>query len=282
MDKGTDRHSPLGETHRSGSVLMRGSMIPNQTPDQALLAASDGADDADPSDIGGAKETAHSVSADSHVSRTRKSKDWRHGDPWRVLRIQSEFVEGFDALADLGRALCIFGSARVKEDAPEYHQAMRMGQMAAQNGINVITGGGPGIMEAANRGAAEAGGVSVGLGIELPHEEGLNQWVNLGMNFRYFFVRKMMFVKYSSALIVCPGGFGTLDEMFEILTLVQTGKTSPKPVVLFDTQYWKGLFDWVQGPMLDRGLISKEDLKKVQFTDDPEEAVRLAIGGMTK
>ncbi|MDF7665284.1 TIGR00730 family Rossman fold protein [Bifidobacterium sp. ESL0745] len=282
MDKGTDEHSPLGETHRSGSVLMRGSMIPKQTPDQALLAASDGTDDADAFDTGGAKEAAHNVFADSHMAKTHNSKDWRHGDPWRVLRIQSEFVEGFDALADLGRALCIFGSARVKRDEPEYHQAMRMGQMAAQNGINVITGGGPGIMEAANRGAAEAGGVSVGLGIELPHEEGLNQWVNLGMNFRYFFVRKMMFVKYSSALIVCPGGFGTLDEMFEILTLVQTGKTSPKPVVLFDTQYWKGLFDWVQGPMLDRGLISKDDLKKVQFTDDPEEAVRLAIGGMTK
>lgn len=279
------------ETHRSGSVLMRGSMIPQQTPDQALLAASDDDAIADESRNSEANEGDMAVRGDdgsfaknaaARPVKVRGNKDWRHGDPWRVLRIQSEFVEGFDALADLGRALCVFGSARVKEDEPEYHQAMRMGQMAAQGGITVITGGGPGIMEAANRGAAEAGGVSVGLGIELPHEEGLNQWVNLGMNFRYFFVRKMMFVKYSSALIVCPGGFGTLDEMFEILTLVQTGKTSPKPVVLFDTQYWKGLFDWVQGPMLDRGLISKEDLKKVQFTDNPEEAVRLAIGGMTK
>ncbi|MDF7641391.1 TIGR00730 family Rossman fold protein [Bifidobacterium sp. ESL0784] len=270
---------------------MRGSMIPEQTPDQALLAFPD--EDDDNADRVG-NNVAHGNTADAQaseasisgaaarMSKAHGGKDWRHGDPWRVLRIQSEFVEGFDALADLGRALCVFGSARVKEEEPEYRQAMRMGEMAAQNGITVITGGGPGIMEAANRGAAEAGGVSVGLGIELPHEEGLNQWVNLGMNFRYFFVRKMMFVKYSSALIVCPGGFGTLDEMFEILTLVQTGKTSPKPVVLFDTQYWKGLFDWVQGPMLDRGLISKEDLKKVQFTDDPEEAVRLAIGGMTK
>ncbi|WEV64878.1 TIGR00730 family Rossman fold protein [Bifidobacterium sp. ESL0732] len=274
---------------------MRGSMIPEQTPDQALLAfpgddddSADAAVGADKSDTalkaGSINQVAGKTGSDAalRAAKARGGKDWRHGDPWRVLRIQSEFVEGFDALADLGRALCVFGSARVKESEPEYRQAMRMGEMAAQNGITVITGGGPGIMEAANRGAAEAGGVSVGLGIELPHEEGLNQWVNLGMNFRYFFVRKMMFVKYSSALIVCPGGFGTLDEMFEILTLVQTGKTSPKPVVLFDTQYWKGLFDWVQGPMFDRGLISKEDLKKVQFTDDPEEAVRLAIGGMTK
>ncbi|WEV68033.1 TIGR00730 family Rossman fold protein [Bifidobacterium sp. ESL0769] len=288
------------ETHRSGSVLMRGSMIPEQTPDQALLSFqgddNEGDDNIDTDGSNGSSENdvasenagtgqivnGRASGTAGRVSKAHGGKDWRHGDPWRVLRIQSEFVEGFDALADLGRALCVFGSARVKEEEPEYHQAMRMGEMAAQNGITVITGGGPGIMEAANRGAAEAGGVSVGLGIELPHEEGLNQWVNLGMNFRYFFVRKMMFVKYSSALIVCPGGFGTLDEMFEILTLVQTGKTSPKPVVLFDTQYWKGLFDWVQGPMLDRGLISKEDLKKVQFTDDPEEAVRLAIGGMTK
>ncbi|WEV59939.1 TIGR00730 family Rossman fold protein [Bifidobacterium sp. ESL0728] len=270
---------------------MRGSMIPEQTPDQALLAFpgedDDNADTDENNVVRGNTSAAQvpkaSISgAAARTSKVHGGKDWRHGDPWRVLRIQSEFVEGFDALADLGRALCVFGSARVKESEPEYRQAMRMGEMAAQSGITVITGGGPGIMEAANRGAAEAGGVSVGLGIELPHEEGLNQWVNLGMNFRYFFVRKMMFVKYSSALIVCPGGFGTLDEMFEILTLVQTGKTSPKPVVLFDTQYWKGLFDWVQGPMLDRGLISKDDLKKVQFTDDPDEAVRLAIGGMTK
>ncbi|WEV42473.1 TIGR00730 family Rossman fold protein [Bifidobacterium sp. ESL0682] len=263
---------------------MRGSMIPQQTPDQALLGSPE--EDVDEGEAGlvdaGNKPQADRSIGNGNISKSGKGKDWRHGDPWRVLRIQSEFVEGFDALADLGRALCVFGSARVKEDKPEYRQAMHMGKMAAQHGITVITGGGPGIMEAANRGAAEAGGVSVGLGIELPHEEGLNQWVNLGMNFRYFFVRKMMFVKYSSALIVCPGGFGTLDEMFEILTLVQTGKTSPKPVVLFDTQYWKGLFEWVQGPMLDRGLISKEDLEKVQFTDDPEEAVRLAISGMTK
>ncbi|WEV65277.1 TIGR00730 family Rossman fold protein [Bifidobacterium sp. ESL0764] len=292
MGQTEGKHSPLGETHRSGSVLMRGSMIPEQTPDQALLSYPDGEDDHGQTDendtvvtSGTANQTCNDGNiskAASRVAKARDGKDWRHGDPWRVLRIQSEFVEGFDALADLGRALCVFGSARVKENEPEYRQAMRMGEMAAQSGITVITGGGPGIMEAANRGAAEAGGVSVGLGIELPHEEGLNQWVNLGMNFRYFFVRKMMFVKYSSALIVCPGGFGTLDEMFEILTLVQTGKTSPKPVVLFDTQYWKGLFDWVRGPILERGLISKEDLKKVQFTDDPEEAVRLAIGGMTK
>lgn len=277
------------KTHRSGSVLMRGSMIPERTPDQALLSAA--------TDLQGiralgevsanseAGEAVRGLSGSAQAFRpalARGGKDWRHGDPWRVLRIQAEFVEGFDALADLGPSLCVFGSARIKEDNLEYRQAMHMGQLAAQNDITVITGGGPGIMEAANRGAAEAGGVSVGLGIELPHEDGLNQWVNLGMNFRYFFVRKMMFVKYSSALIVCPGGFGTLDEMFEILTLVQTGKTTPKPVVLFDTAYWKGLFEWASGPMLERGLIDEEDLQKVHFTDDPEEAVRFAIDGIAR
>lgn len=277
------------KTHRSGSVLMRGSMIPEQTPDHALLSAADaschilatGTARMNGENCETAQSPYGSRGADRPVS-VRDVKDWRHSDPWRVLRIQSEFVEGFDALADLGASLCVFGSARIKQDKLEYRQAMRMGQFAAQNGIAVITGGGTGIMEAANRGAAEAGGVSVGLGIELPHEDGLNQWVNLGMNFRYFFVRKMMFVKYSSALIVCPGGFGTLDEMFEILTLVQTGKTLPKPVVLFDTAYWKGLFDWARGPMLERGLIDENDLKKVHFTDDPEEAVRFAIDGMNR
>jgi uncharacterized protein (TIGR00730 family) len=279
----------LWETHRSGSVLMHGSMIPEQTPDHALLSAADASCHILATDTarmnGENRETAQSAcgSRDAdHPISVRDVKDWRHSDPWRVLRIQSEFVEGFDALADLGASLCVFGSARINQDKPEYRQAMRMGQLAAQNGVTVITGGGPGIMEAANRGAAEAGGVSVGLGIELPHEDGLNQWVNLGMNFRYFFVRKMMFVKYSSALIVCPGGFGTLDEMFEILTLVQTGKTSPKPVVLFDTAYWKGLFDWARGPMLDRGLIDENDLRKVHFTDEPEEAVQFAIDGMNR
>lgn len=274
--------APEWETHRSGSVLMRGSMIPQHTADRNLLGT-DRVDD----DSEGARDAHDDDAAEGHTGdatgRTGlRDPAWRHGDPWRVLRIQSEFVEGFDALAGLGTALSVFGSARVKPEEPEYLAAMRMGEASAQAGITVITGGGPGIMEAANRGAAQAGGTSVGLGIELPHEEGLNKWVNLGMNFRYFFVRKMMFVKYSSAVIICPGGFGTLDEMFEILTLVQTNKTSPKPVVLYDTAYWKGLFEWLSSIVRDRGLIAQADIDRIHFVDDPDEAVRVAIKGMAK
>ncbi|WEV73190.1 TIGR00730 family Rossman fold protein [Bifidobacterium sp. ESL0790] len=288
MVSGPDTHgeAPEWETHRSGSVLMRGSMIPRHTADRNLLGtdmdrAADG--DGEGACDSGANGTVDTEGQAGGSGRTGlRDPAWRHGDPWRVLRIQSEFVEGFDALAGLGTALSVFGSARVQPEEPEYHAAMRMGEAAARAGVTVITGGGPGIMEAANRGASSAGGTSVGLGIELPHEEGLNKWVNLGMNFRYFFVRKMMFVKYSSAVIICPGGFGTLDEMFEILTLVQTNKTSPKPVVLYDTAYWKGLFDWLSSTVRERGLIVQADIDRIHFVDDPDEAVRIAIEGMVK
>ncbi|MDF7664040.1 TIGR00730 family Rossman fold protein [Bifidobacterium sp. ESL0763] len=274
--------APAWETHRSGSVLMRGAMIPQHSADRNLLSADHGDDGDDGHGDGAGGQGTNDAPANGKGRAGLRDPAWRHGDPWRVLRIQSEFVEGFDALAGLGRALSVFGSARVRPDEPEYHAAVRMGEAAARAGITVITGGGPGIMEAANRGAAEQGGTSVGLGIELPHEEGLNQWVNLGMNFRYFFVRKMMFVKYSSAVIICPGGFGTLDEMFEILTLVQTNKTSPKPVVLYDSAYWKGLFAWLSGTVRERGLIAQADIDRIHFVDDPDEAVRVAIEGMVK
>jgi uncharacterized protein (TIGR00730 family) len=247
--------SPLGQTYHRGSVLMRGAQIPRHTSDENLLRSQMGGVAAGVEDPAG---------------------DWRHADPWRVLRIQSEFVEGFDALAGLGRAMCVFGSARVGRDEREYRDAQRIGSLIADQGFAAITGGGPGIMEAVNRGAAEAGGTSVGLGIELPHEQGLNPWVNLGMNFRYFFVRKLMFVKYSSAFIVCPGGFGTLDEMFEILTLVQTNKTSPKTVVLYDSVYWDGLLSWLRGTVVDRKLIKTLDVDRIRMADTPEEAVRMA------
>ncbi|RBP98284.1 TIGR00730 family Rossman fold protein [Bifidobacterium aemilianum] len=206
--------------------------------------------------------------------------DWLHMDPWRVMRIQAEFVDGFGALAELGPAISIFGSARLKPEEAEYQAAVEMGRQVAQAGVAVITGGGPGIMEAANKGAAEAGGKSVGLGIELPHEQGINQWVNLGMNFRYFFVRKTMFVKYSSGCIVCPGGFGTLDEMFELLTLIQTHKIMSVPVVLFGRDYWQGLMDWLTGPVAARRMISPLDPDLFIITDDPDEAVRVALIGI--
>jgi uncharacterized protein (TIGR00730 family) len=193
-------------------------------------------------------------------------------DAWRALRIMGEFVDGFDALARLGPAVSIFGSARIPQDDPMYRAAHELARTLAQQGFTVITGGGPGIMEAANRGAVEGGGQSVGLGIELPHEQALNAYAELGLEFRYFFVRKTMFVKYAQAFVIFPGGFGTLDELFESLTLVQTGKIEHFPIVLFGAAYWKGLLEWLGGPMANEGKIAEDDLDLMRLTDDVEEA----------
>ncbi|WP_069815713.1 TIGR00730 family Rossman fold protein [Streptomyces sp. TP-A0874] len=201
--------------------------------------------------------------------------DWVHQDPWRVMRIQSEFVEGFGALAELGPAVSVFGSARTPEGTPEYEHGVQLGRALAAAGFTVITGGGPGAMEAANRGAYEAGGVSVGLGIELPFEQGLNQYVDIGVNFRYFFVRKTMFVKYARGFVVLPGGLGTLDELFEALTLVQTGKVTRFPIVLFGTEYWKGLIGWLENTLIAEGKAARKDLELFHLTDDVTEAVAL-------
>lgn len=242
---GRSPRSPLGHSYHQGPVLLRGKMVPDHTTSENLLSADD-------------------------------SPDWLHADPWRVLRIQAEFVDGFGALAELGPAISVYGSARTKPDDPCYEAARRMGGLIAGRGIAVITGGGPGVMEAANRGASEAGGTSVGLGIELPFEQGVNEWVNLGISFRYFFVRKTMFVKYSSGAIVCPGGLGTLDEASELLTLVQTHKIARMPIVLFGSEYWKGLLDWIQGTVVASGNVSPLDPQLVAVTDDPTEAVAIA------
>ncbi|HEY8601166.1 MAG TPA: TIGR00730 family Rossman fold protein [Thermomicrobiales bacterium] len=201
--------------------------------------------------------------------------DFTHTDPWRVLRIQGEFVAGFDALAHVSPAVTIFGSARTPESDPYYAQAVTLGRLLAEQGFAVITGGGPGIMEAANRGAREGGGRSVGCNIELPHEQGTNPYVDLSINFRYFFVRKTMFMKYAEGFIIFPGGFGTLDELFEAVTLIQTGKVHNFPLILFGTAYWRGLFDWLRGPMLDEGKISPGDLDLLIQTDDPAEAAQI-------
>ncbi|MDX2035804.1 MAG: TIGR00730 family Rossman fold protein [Isosphaeraceae bacterium] len=195
-----------------------------------------------------------------------------HTDPWRVLRIQSEFVYGIDALAEIGAAIAVFGSARFAPDHKWSLLAEQMGSALVKAGFAVITGGGPGIMQAANKGAREAGGTSVGLNIELPFEQHQNPYVDLAITFRYFFVRKTMFVKYANGFIIFPGGFGTLDELFEALTLVQTRKIKRFPIVLFGSEYWRGLLDWVEKTQLDSGAISPEDLNLLVVTDSIDEA----------
>jgi uncharacterized protein (TIGR00730 family) len=206
------------------------------------------------------------------VARVPEQAAFTHGDPWRVLRIQGEFVHAFDALAEVGSAITIFGSARTAPAAPMYQAARRLGFLLAQKGFAVITGGGPGIMEAANRGAHEAGGMSIGCNIELPREQAVNPYVGLSINFRYFFCRKTMFVKYSEGFVLFPGGFGTLDELFEALTLIQTEKIQRFPVVLIGTSYWTGLLDWLRQRVLAEGNIEDKDLHLVRVTDSPEEA----------
>ncbi|WP_061960749.1 TIGR00730 family Rossman fold protein [Demequina flava] len=230
--------------YRKGPVLLRGLNIPKESTSGRLLGG-------------------------------QEQPDWLHEDPWRVLRIQSEFVEGFGALAELGPAVSVFGSARTKPDATDYVQGETVGRRLVEEGFAVITGGGPGVMEAANKGAHDAGGVSVGLGIELPFEQGVNQYVNLGINFRYFFARKTMFVKYAQGFIVLPGGFGTMDELFESLTLVQTRTITKFPVVLVGHKYWDGLVDWLRDSVVADGKASETDMDLFHVTDDIEEAVRI-------
>jgi uncharacterized protein (TIGR00730 family) len=215
--------------------------------------------------------------ADERLLDSHHRGEWKTKDAWRALRILSEFVEGFDTLADLPPAVSVFGSARSKPDSPECELAADLGAALAEAGYAVITGGGPGVMEAANRGATEAGGMSVGLGIELPFEQGLNHWVDIGIDFRYFFVRKTMFVKYAQAFVVLPGGFGTLDELFEAVTLVQTKKVTRFPVILMGTAYWSGLIDWVKSTLLADGKVGPGDLELIQITDDVAEAVRIIV-----
>src|SRR3954468_10963719 len=229
------------EKHRGPAVLRRGQVQPSTT-DQRLLD-------------------------------TRGPSDWVHTDPWRGLRIQAEFVEGFGVLAELPKAVSVFGSARTKPGAPDYIAGEQIGAALARAGYAVITGGGPGAMEGVNKGCCEAGGTSVGLGIELPFEQSINDWVDIGINFRYFFARKTMFVKYAQAFVVLPGGFGTMDELFEALTLVQTGKVTSFPVVLYDSSYWSGLIDWLKSTMLREGKINAADVDLIQVCDDVDEVI---------
>ncbi|MGH3240590.1 MAG: TIGR00730 family Rossman fold protein [Spirillospora sp.] len=238
-------------SRRQGPAMLRGRAVPQTTTDQRLLD-------------------------------NRGTADWVHADPWRVLRIQAEFVEGFGLLAELPKAVSVFGSARTKPGNEEYELAVDIGARLHDAGYAVITGGGPGIMEAANKGCDENGGLSVGLGIELPFEQRLNDYLDIGLEFRYFFVRKTMFVKYSQAFVVLPGGFGTLDELFEAITLVQTRKITRFPIVLVGTEFWGGLLDWIEKAMLPAGKISPQDLDLIHVTDDPDEVVQIITDGHTK
>ncbi len=195
-------------------------------------------------------------------------------DSWRMFRILAEFVDGFETLSQVQPAVSIFGSARVKTGEPTYEQAVEIARLLVQNGFNVISGGGPGVMEAANKGAAEAGGKSIGLNIQLPYEQKPNPYANVRLDFRYFFIRKVMFVKYAVAYVILPGGFGTLDELTEAITLIQTKRIKPFPVILVNRNYWKGLLDWMRKVVCPDGLISSADLDIFQVMDEPEEVVR--------
>lgn len=195
-------------------------------------------------------------------------------ESWRMFRIMSEFVDSIDAMGNIPKGVSIFGSARVHPGTPEYEQAESLGRLLVEAGFSVITGGGGGIMEAGNKGAAEAGGHSVGLNIELPFEQMPNPYANVRLNFRYFFVRKVIFVKYSVAYVVMPGGFGTLDELAEALTLIQTHRIRPFPVILVGTKYWGGLMDWIKDTQLQKGMISAGDLDYMMVMDDPAEVVK--------
>jgi len=212
---------------------------------------------------------------DEQLLESPRPDEFTHTDPWRVFRIMGEFVEGFDELATLSRGIAIFGSARTKPDDPDYHAAQETGALLAAQGFAVITGGGPGIMEAANRGAFEAGGLSIGCNIELPFEQKANPYQTLSLTFKYFFVRKMMFVKYSLAFVIFPGGFGTFDELFEALTLIQTKKIRNFPIVLFGSQYWRGMLDWIRAVVLPGGKISDHDMDIFHITDSPAEVVEI-------
>jgi uncharacterized protein (TIGR00730 family) len=214
---------------------------------------------------------------DEQLLETPKQDEFTHTDTWRVFRIMGEFVEGFDDLATVTRGVSIFGSARTSPDNPQYKAAQETARLLARAGFAVITGGGPGIMEAANRGAFEAGGLSIGCNIELPFEQDSNPYLTRSLKFKYFFVRKTMFVKYSTAFIIFPGGFGTLDELFEALTLIQTRKIKNFPVVLFGSDYWGGMMDWVKGLMLSEGKIAEADLGLLHLTDSPAEAAEIVV-----
>jgi uncharacterized protein (TIGR00730 family) len=249
--EGSDRSGePIGEHRRSGRLMIGKDAAAKMPADKTMTE-------------------------DKKLLQRSERPAFLDTDTWRALRILAEFVEGFDALAQIGRAITVFGSARVGEGDVAYDKAREIGRLLALDGYAVITGGGPGVMEAANRGCQEGGGLSVGCNIELPQEQGLNAYVDLGVEFRYFFARKTMFVKYADGFVIMPGGYGTMDELFEALTLIQTGKIEHFPVVLVGTEFFGGFVDWIRARLLADGMISPGDVDLVQVTDDPKEVIRI-------
>lgn len=222
------------------------------------------------------------IQEEHHAHERALHTDYTLTDPWRIFRILGEFVEGFDALAHIPPSVAVFGSARIKPGDPIYQTTVDTSRMLGQAGFGIITGGGPGLMEAANKGAQEAGTTSIGCNIELPFEQKINPYVDIAFDFRYFFVRKMMFIKYSEAFVIFPGGFGTLDEMFEAIVLIQTRKISNFPVILYDSKFWKGMMDWINDSLLTKGTIKKEDTNLFQLSDSPEEVVKIVTEAYNK
>ena len=270
-----------GRTDSDGTGSMDGDPVPDapEVPAQGGGAA-EGAGQRPTPSLNVASGSGRETEDERFLQSERTDEvEFLHTDPWRVFRIMGEFVEGFDTLADLGPAVSIFGSARVGPEDRWYQAAEQTARRFVERGFGVITGGGPGIMEAANKGAAEAGGDSVGCNIELPFEQGMNPYVRTAVNYRYFFVRKTMFVKNAEGFIIFPGGFGTMDELFESLTLIQTGKIRHFPVVMMGSEYWGGLLDWLRGTMIADGKINEEDMDLILVTDSPEEAVEHVVQG---
>ena len=241
---------PIGEHRRSGRLVMSRD-IDRKMPGQPT------------------------TTEDKKLLVRQERAAFKDTDTWRSLRILAEFVEGFDALAQIGPAITVFGSARVKPGDPAYDLAREIGKLLAEEGYAVITGGGPGVMEAANRGCQEGGGLSVGCNIELPHEQDINDYVDLGVQFRYFFARKTMFVKYADGFVIMPGGYGTLDELMEALTLIQTGKIEHFPVILVGSEFFGPFLAWMKATLAGQGMIAPQDLDLIQVTDDPKQVIEI-------
>jgi uncharacterized protein (TIGR00730 family) len=278
-DHNPDKKSPNGSNNRDRKTPRSSSRYRSTTPQNGRITEDERllrrptqplVSPNDPVPQEQVKEEAHALDRALHL-------DFTLTDPWRVFRIMSEFVDGFDALAHIPPSVAFFGSARLKANSPAYQAAEETARLLAKEGFGIITGGGPGIMEAANKGAQEDGSCSIGCNIELPFEQASNPYLDISVDFSYFFVRKTMFIKYSEAFIIFPGGFGTMDELFEALTLIQTKKVNHFPVILYDSAFWGGMVDWINKAMVEMGTVSPEDVLLLRICDDPEEICQIVV-----